>query len=82
MEQQEIESAKEARRIRKLFKEVFDSDEAREALAVLENLFETHLPSMPSVNFEPIRAAYKDGQKAVFVEIRDIIKGKYEPENN
>lgn len=82
MEQQEIESAKEARRIRKLFKEVFDSDEAREALAVLENLFETHLPSMPSVNFEPNRAAYKDGQKAVFVEIRDIIKGKYEPENN
>lgn len=75
-------AAKEARRLRKLFIEVFNNDEAKEALGILENLFETHLPSMPSVDFEPTRAAYKDGQKSVLVEIRDIIAGKYEPAEN
>jgi len=71
-------AAKEAKRVRELFREVFDNDEAREALAILGNYFDTHLPSMPTVEFDPTQAAYKDGHKAVFVEIQDILKGKYE----
>lgn len=73
---------KEAIRIRKLFKEVFGHDEGRECLAILASHFDTHIPSMPLSGYEPLKAAYMDGQKSVLLEINDIQKGKYDTETD
>jgi hypothetical protein len=77
--------SKEARRITRLFKETFDNDEARECLSIIENMFNLHVPSMPAVGFEPLQAAYMDGQKSIIAEIKGIKDGKYlqpKQENN
>lgn len=74
---QEREAKKEAKRVQSLFRDVFENKQGREALEILGNYFETHLPSMRMANFDALEASYRDGQKAVLVEITDIIKGKY-----
>jgi hypothetical protein len=67
----------EAKRIRELFKEVFETDEGKEALEILSNYFDADLPSAPAADFEPYKTMYLDGNKAVFKLITDITKGKY-----
>jgi hypothetical protein len=67
----------EAKRIRELFKEVFSNDDAQEALQILRSYFDADTPSAPTSNFEPYKAFYMDGHKAVFKLITDIIEGKY-----
>lgn len=76
-EKADLENAKEARRIQKLFREVFKNDEGEECLQIIENIFQLHLPSMPAQNWNRDAATYMDGQKSVILEIRDIMRGKY-----
>lgn len=73
---------KEAARIKRIFKETFSSGEGKEALTILQNSFDMHLPSMSAVGFDTHRAAYMDGQKSIFLEINDIMAGKYDPETS
>jgi len=76
-EKSEAKARLEGKRIQELFKEVFDTDEAREALGILNNYFQADTPSAPASGFNPHQAFYMDGHKAVFKAIDDIKKGKY-----
>jgi hypothetical protein len=73
-----LEARKEAKRIKKLFHEVFKNEEAEEALDILRKYFEVENPSAPVANFDTKKMLYLDGHKAVFKEIEDIIEGKYD----
>lgn len=82
MEENEQSEAKKARHIRQLFKRVFDHEEGEKVLGILEAHFDAHLPSMIAMNYDTHKAALMDGQKSVLLEIRDIIKGKYDIKPN
>ena len=64
-------------RVQRRFKRWLASDDTKKCLAILKAEFDLHLPSMLVADFNPLKAAYQDGQKSVFTEIDDIVDGKY-----
>ena len=76
-EKLEATAKKEAKRLQKLFKEVFDNDEGQEVLEILMNHFDVDVPSAVVATFDTNKMLYLDGQKSVFKEIADILAGKY-----
>lgn len=68
---------KEAKRVQALFKEVFETAEAEEALNIIRKYFDVDVPSAAASGFDSGKAFYMDGHKAVFKLINDIIKGEY-----
>lgn len=65
--------------VENLFSKVFENDDAKQALSMISNYLECHVPSMRAANFDPIEASYRDGQKSVLLFIDQVLKGEFDP---
>ena len=72
-----VGDAKHSEHVRYLFKRVFGTEDGKKCLKLLQDHFQLELPSMLAQDFDDRRAAYMDGQKSIFLQIKQILKGKY-----